>query len=136
MGKVSGDVSCSLRMISRVLACASHCSQPTFLIHANTAMSNVPQVCVPNTKMDLSADAGAWVGEHCLERWGTAPQCALRDVADLVMRKLHRTFGDMNSVLSNAPKELAASLARNRRARGFNKISSLVVRPPKKPKPV
>ena len=105
-----------------------------FLIHANTAMSNVPQVCVPYTKVYLSADAGAWVGEHCLERWASAPPCALRDIADLIMRKLRGQFGDINSVLSIAPKELAASLACKRRSRGFGKISSLMTSPPRKPK--
>ena len=97
-------------------------------------MSNVPQVCVPSTKVYLSADAGAWVGEHCLEGWASAPQCALRDIADLMMRKLHGKFGDVNSVLSIAPKELAVSLACKRRSRRIGKISALMTRPPEKPR--
>ena len=105
-----------------------------FLIHASTPMSNVPQVCVPYTKVYLSADAGAWVGEHCLERWASAPQCALRDIADLMMRKLHGKFGDVNSVLSIAPKELAVSLACKRRSRRIGKISALMTRPPENPR--
>ena len=97
-------------------------------------MSNVPQACVPYTKVYLSADAGAWVGEHCLERWASAPQCALRDIADLMMRKLHGKFGDVNSVLSIAPKELAVSLACKRRSSRIGKISALMTRPPEKPR--
>ena len=76
------------------------------------------------------------VGRRTLPgKMGLGPtKCALRDIADLMMRKLHGKFGDVNSVLSIAPKELAVSLACKRRSSRIGKISALMTRPPEKPR--
>ena len=65
--------------------------------------------------------------DNCLNGWTKAPNCALREISELVMRKLVCRYGDLNTVLSTAPSELAASVASGARARGFTRISGLMV---------
>ena len=81
---------------------------------------------MPHVNVHLSAEAGAWVRDNCLNRWTKAPDCALREISELIMRKLVRRYGDLNTVLSTAPDELAESFARGTRARGFTSIGSLM----------
>ena len=82
---------------------------------------------MPHVNVHLSAEAGAWVRDNCRNGFANAPNCALREISELIMRKLELRFGGLNTILNTAPDELADSFARRTRARGFTSIGSLMV---------